>query len=143
MTPTPFILLYFISGASIYTHYQPKVLHGQICFENNSTLSGYDSCEYMKIITINNNIPSFFYKMNKSDEVKKFFKILFHFQNSTILDSNWIRKNIEKPILSEQTSYLNNLQCIGSFVLNVVMLATFLISLLVVIIIYHMQWRQP
>ena len=131
--PISYILLYFISNNTIYIQYPPRVHHGMVCFENKIINNGFDKCGYMQSSMINDNIVAFSYKMNKTENDYKFFKILYYYANNTILDTNWIKKHVD--FKSEHDE--NNLKCYISFIFNGVMFICIFSLLGVLVFLYY------
>lgn len=127
----------------LYVHYPPRVLHGMVCFENNTNISRFESCNYMNIVIINNNTAAYSYKMNEVERNKKLFKILFYYPNNTIFDTNWIERSMKKSLTSNctQVSQVKNEQeskCLFSFILNVIMFViSFLLSTILGLMYYY------
>lgn len=138
-SPIHFILLYSIINNTLYVHYPPRVLHGMVCFENNTYNNGLESCNYMKIVIINNNTATYTHKMNKVENRNNFFKILYYYPNNTIFDTNWIEKSGEKSLTSNctQVKNENNSKCVISFILNVIISISLLSLLSVLAIVYY------
>lgn len=88
-----FILLYFISQNIIYVHYPPNVTRCEICFSNKTNITLDKNCQFMKVGLINNNTISFMYHINKGENASRFFKVLYHYSNQTIFDTNWIERS--------------------------------------------------
>lgn len=135
-----FILLFHITNNILYVHYPPRTLHGVVCFENKTTIGWPETCNYMKIVIINNSTSAMSYKMQKEESESSFFKILFYYPNNTIFDTNWIENyrrskcykfTKNNTIVSIEQS--NNSLCIFSYILNIGVLCVFLILFGVII----------
>lgn len=138
-SPIPFILLYSILNNVMYVNYPPRVLHGMVCFENNINITGSESCDYMKIVIINNNTAAYSYEMKKLEYNSNFFKILFYYPNNTIFDTNWIKLNNVKNqtiIKCDKVKNEEETKCLFSFILNVIMTITSFSLLSLLLFIY-------
>ena len=138
-SPLPFILLFYIYGQILYVHYPPRALHGKVCFENNTQNTVSESCNYMKIITINNNSAAYSYKMNDGENNSNFFKILFYY---SIYDTNWIEK-VEKSSTTNCSQIKNeaDVKCLISFILNIMILISLMIVVFLIISIINIKYN--
>jgi hypothetical protein len=86
---SPYILLYSIIGNILYIYSPSNVSYSVVCFTNDTLNTWESNCRYMQKGKINDKTPIYLYHLSNTEIKSNFFKILYHYSNRTIFDTNW------------------------------------------------------
>lgn len=134
MSPSTYILLFYVFDSMLYVYVPQGVIQSMLCFNNMTNITLNENCHFMSYERINNNNLAFSHKFTVKEKHSKYFKVLYYYPNNTIVDTNWFN-NTEKQngIFNKQNQNLDNQNLENKNMCNIFGILNLVLSMLIFI----------